>query len=118
MPVKSLRPCAHPGCTTLVGGGRCKSHTNDSQYRDREVKRMYNSKQWRARRERQLAEYPWCASHLERKEYVPATDVDHVTPHRGDASQFFSGTLQSLCRACHSAKTASEVWQSPPSKKV
>ncbi|MCR8827199.1 HNH endonuclease [Photobacterium sp. TY 1-4] len=41
----------------------------------------------------------------------PATDVDHITPHKGDRRLFFDqSNWQSLCKSCHSRKTAREVF--------
>ena len=41
---------------------------------------------------------------------VVATEVDHITPHRGDRRLFFDGqNLQPMCRSCHAQKTAREV---------
>lgn len=38
-----------------------------------------------------------------------ATDVDHITPHRGDAGLMYANAnMQSLCHECHSRKTATE----------
>lgn len=38
-----------------------------------------------------------------------ATEVDHIVPHRGDERLFRDEkNLQSLCRPCHSRKTAVE----------
>lgn len=38
-----------------------------------------------------------------------ATDVDHVTPHKGDAGLMYANeNVQSLCESCHSRKTATE----------
>jgi 5-methylcytosine-specific restriction enzyme A len=34
--------------------------------------------------------------------YTAATVADHVTPHRGNAQQFWHGRLQSLCASHHS----------------
>ena len=61
----------------------------------------------------QLAKDPWCAECLKRGEYVPATEVDHVLPHRGNVQLFFDEhNLQSLCKPDHSSKTANEVLHS------
>jgi 5-methylcytosine-specific restriction protein A len=38
---------------------------------------------------------------LERGIPVPATVADHVEPHKGDRTKFFTGALQSLCVPCH-----------------
>lgn len=37
-----------------------------------------------------------------------ATEVDHIEPHKGDKLKFWQGALQSLCKACHSRKTAQD----------
>ena len=43
------------------------------------------------------------------REGAPATDVDHIIPHRGDKKLFWdSGNWQSLCHECHSRKSYSE----------
>lgn len=40
---------------------------------------------------------------------TPATDVDHIEPHRGDAVLFWNPlNHQSLCHECHGAKSATE----------
>nr|DAE96978.1 MAG TPA: HNH endonuclease [Caudoviricetes sp.] len=42
-------------------------------------------------------------------EIVPATEVDHIIPHRGDQKLFWDmSNWQALCHNCHSAKTARE----------
>lgn len=39
----------------------------------------------------------------------PATLVDHIRPHNGDARLFWrTSNWQSLCHACHNTKTAAE----------
>jgi Restriction endonuclease len=42
------------------------------------------------------------------KRATPADVVDHVEPHKGDASLFWDelGNWQALCYSCHSRKTA------------
>lgn len=49
-----------------------------------------------------------CADCIKRGIITPATDVDHIEPHRGDRVKFWTGELQSLCKECHSIKTARE----------
>jgi 5-methylcytosine-specific restriction protein A len=40
---------------------------------------------------------------------VSATDVDHITPHKGNKELFYDvSNLQSLCHSHHSQKTAKE----------
>jgi hypothetical protein len=71
--------------------------------------RLYNSAAWKRRRLAQLTGEPLCRFHLRRGETVSATIADHDPPHRGDHQLFFTGPLQSLCKACHdSLKQAQE----------
>jgi 5-methylcytosine-specific restriction protein A len=43
------------------------------------------------------------------QQLVFATEVDHKVPHRGDQDLFWdTSNWQSLCKPCHSAKTARE----------
>ena len=40
---------------------------------------------------------------------VPAVDVDHIRPHKGDPTLFWDPqNWQSLCKPCHSAKTVKQ----------
>lgn len=109
MPSKALKPCSYPGCPNLVEGGRCELHKNESEFkRDPAVQRLYDRK-WQARRRVQLSAHPWCEVCLSKGIYTPATDVHHVSPHRGDKELFISSPLMSLCHACHSEITSREV---------
>jgi len=64
----------------------------------------YNDPAWKALRAEHLKAHPRCAACGER-----ATAVDHVKAWRGDRRLFLArDNLQSLCRSCHSKKTASE----------
>jgi len=74
------------------------------------AQRGYNAR-WRRLRRAFLKRYPLCADpfgiHAERKEQVRATEVDHVIPKaEGGADKW--DNLQSLCKPCHSRKTAEE----------
>lgn len=40
---------------------------------------------------------------MERGILKPADVVDHIEPHRGDRTAFWTGALQSLCHPCHSS---------------
>lgn len=110
MPFRSLRTCSYPGCSNLVRSGRCELHP--AEVVDRHVpehQHLYNTAEWQRMRKAQLAAEPWCADCLEQDIYIPATDVDHDIPHRGDPVLFFTGQLKSRCHSCHSQKTAREV---------
>jgi 5-methylcytosine-specific restriction protein A len=113
MPYSSLRPCTYPGCNVLVKAGRCAAHSTKKVERDPEVRRLYNTPQWRSLRAAHLAKYPWCVDCLNDHVHTFATDVDHIKRHDGDQVLFFDETnLQSLCKSHHSSKTAREVWHS------
>lgn len=59
---------------------------------------------WQRARKSYLMAHPVCVkcSH-------PANEVDHIIPHRGNQALFWeSSNWQSLCKPCHSAKTAQE----------
>lgn len=64
--------------------------------------KWYDLPRWRRLRARQLLREPWCVM-CEARGFpgVVATAVDHVEPHHGDRTEFFLGTLQSLCKPCH-----------------
>ena len=67
---------------------------------------------WRRLRRQHLAREPLCRHCLAKGRLTEAQHVDHVTPvkdapdRRLDASN-----LQSLCRSCHSKKTAAENYR-------
>jgi len=96
MPIRSLRKCGKPGCDVLVRGAWCAEHgPKDQVVRDPRVKRMYNSRRWRSMRESQLASEPWCVDCMGRGEYVPACEVDHVTPQAIQAQKFHTPSAPS-----------------------
>lgn len=118
MPVEPKRPCRHAGCRRLVAAsGYCPEHEalhrkaadarrqNDPE--TRRIRGMYKSAKWLTLRKAYLSASPWCVRCLPL--LVPATDVDHIQPHRGDWALFMnSANLQGLCHSCHSRKTATE----------
>lgn len=114
MPTRPLRPCAHPGCPTLVAQGRCPRHERaqadtaraSDHARGSATARGYDGR-WRAYRRRYLREHPLCADCERAGRVTAATVVDHIVPHRGDAVRFWDErNHQALCQPCHSAKTA------------
>ena len=64
-------------------------------------KRLYNTKRWKDLRRVQLTNEPFCVMCETLGKLVPATVVDHVTPHRGDSELFFHNKFQSLCKMHH-----------------
>ena len=123
MAMRSVRPCAHPGCRELVRTGYCDKHRpKDRNRRSAEAAdwhTWYTLPIWvNDLRPMQLLNEPFCreCSRRAARENLPhlarvrATDVDHIVPHRGIWSRFIDRTnLQSLCHSCHSRKTMAEM---------
>ncbi|MFV0420598.1 HNH endonuclease [Oleidesulfovibrio sp.] len=120
MPPRPKKPCRHPGCTVLTQdrSGYCPEHKELAEQRkqarqaarDRQresaAKRGYGHK-WREARKGFLRSNPLCASCLHTDRAVPATVVDHITPHKGDKALFWDRkNWQPLCKRCHDLKTA------------
>ena len=109
------RFCEFPGCHELAekGGHYCKKHAilKEKQRRLAQLQshdkspavRGYNAK-WNKARKIFLASHPLCAVCG-----APATDVDHIIPHKGNKNLFWDqSNWQALCHSCHSRKTARE----------
>jgi len=62
-------------------------------------KRWYKTARWQKLRARQLAAHPICE--MCKPRVTVATVCDHVQPHRGDETLFWSGPFQSVCKPCH-----------------
>lgn len=116
MPKKIPRGCAVPGCPNLASNGiYCKEHAAERQaeydaQRGTAAHRGYGFR-WRRLRKMFLQAHPHCADphgiHEEEGQIVAATEVDHITPkERGGRDAW--DNLQSLCKPCHSRKTAIE----------
>jgi 5-methylcytosine-specific restriction protein A len=113
MPTKPKSPCNYPGCPELTLERYCKAHQKktDRAYdkqRGTAAQRGYDHR-WRKARRMYLARHPLCVECEKQGVYVPATEVDHITAHKGDRDLFWdSDNWQGLCKRCHSAKTAKE----------
>ena len=71
----------------------------------KEVNKWYGLSVWRKLRHMTLMRDPVCMM----CQHAPATEADHIKPHRGDWNLFTDlNNTQGLCRACHSKKTAEE----------
>lgn len=101
------RACIISTCpkTAIPGGSRCESHarSNWDKWKKRKAERQayYASPKWRARRARQLEEFPNCAQCG-----AKASHADHIDNMAAGGDP--DGPLQSLCESCHRHKTASE----------
>ena len=64
---------------------------------------------WQKARKRYLEAHPLCVECMKEGKYIKATDVDHITPHRGDRKLFWDeSNWQALCERCHNQKTMTE----------
>ncbi len=112
---KPMRPCRHPGCFTLTGNIYCEKHIglhqrtySKSEYRESSARRGYG-RRWRTESKQFLAEHPWCVCCMVAGRREPATEVDHIIPHKGNQKLFWDKmNWQGLCHRCHSEKTARE----------
>lgn len=91
-----------PRCTTC--GGAAQPTPRPFERRESASKRGYGRK-WRTARIAFLSEP---ANHICKVcGDAIATEVDHITPHRGDLKLFWRrSNWQGACKPCHSRKTA------------
>jgi 5-methylcytosine-specific restriction protein A len=102
MPSAPLRYCMGR-CGQAVPRGYCVAC---QPQRDAGV---HYGRQWGKVRKPYLAEHPFCVECERQGVTTLATDVDHIVPHRGQASRFWDvSNYQALCKSHHSAKTVSE----------
>lgn len=113
MPTKAGRPCVKRGCPAITSNRYCPTHAehvrDDDKWRGSSASRGYDGA-WRKvrllalRRDKYL-----CIACLAAGRITAAIDVDHIIPIWVDATlRLVLGNLQSLCRACHRAKTAED----------
>lgn len=117
--------CRAPGCDDLAepGDNRCAVHAGKRDRAEaarkeaaksapvaREGARLYGTVAWRSARADHLRRHPLCQDCLALGIVTEAREVDHIEPHRGDLALFWRrANWQSLCKPCHSRKTAREV---------
>lgn len=121
-----MKICAARGCEeiALPGKPRCEKHqaeqdaTRATQRAQAQAspeaqaaRRLYADPKWKRAARRFLELNPLCVDCGELGAVVDATDVDHITPHKGDLKLFWDrNNWQALCHSCHSRKTAREVF--------
>lgn len=107
-----MRPCAHGGCKNLVpvGGERfCELHKEDNKDKRPNSYRRGYDRRWQQVSKNFLSSHPFCEECKKHGINNLATEVDHITPHRGNKELFWDETnWQALCHSCHSKKTSTE----------
>lgn len=110
MPSKAKRPCRFAGCTELViVGAYCDQHKGErgrvtDEHRPSAAKRGYDAN-WGRLRLHKLALNPLCEECLTHDRVTVANEVDHILPlAQGGTNELTN--LRSLCKPCHSRKTA------------
>lgn len=64
--------------------------------------KLYSTEAWKKKRAAQLRAEPLCRMCKRLGITTLATVADHIEPHRGNATKFWRGELQSLCVNHHS----------------
>lgn len=91
-----------------IGKAHVRPLDKTKRYNQTANSRGYNYR-WQQARLNWLSDHPLCVEHMRRGEIVEGTDVDHITPHRGDKKLFWDQTnWQTLCNTCHGYKSGGE----------
>jgi len=102
--------CKQYGCRNSKTGrsSYCIEHGGGVTETGKANTKLYNQQAWDKIRARQLSKQPLCARCQHEGKVTAATTVDHVFPHRRDATKFRLNLFQSLCVACHTIKGQDE----------
>lgn len=120
MPSAAPKPCGYCGVLVRTGGSRCQQHLFVGKFGDdrrgTRHERGYGSEWDRKRQEILKRDNGLCCPCRRAARVTIGREVDHVVPKaRGGTDD--DGNLQTICRACHKAKTAAEargrVWVEP-----
>jgi len=72
-------------------------------------RRLYKTQRWQDLRAYRLVTESLCRICQNEGRITPATTVDHIEPHKGNAELFFNfENTQSLCSTCHNSAKQSE----------
>lgn len=118
MPVRPLKPCAWPGCATLVRGkGYCERHqplADAKQHaRRQQVHQAYNeqrdesdafykTERWKRLSIRFRKLHPLCCECEREGRVTPSKMVDHIQPRKAHPELSLEwSNLRALCWPCH-----------------
>lgn len=111
------RPCARPGCAALVVKGYCdeckpthSARARSEAARPSAAARGYG-RRWQKTRIGYLRAHPLAVDYFgdHNGRLYPATELDHIIPHKGDMKLFWDPTnWQGLTKQDHDRKTAME----------
>lgn len=112
MPRRAKRPCAAPGCPTLVQGGRCSTHRRKrEQARGTRQERGYDRQHERWRGQVLRRDDYICQPCLRSGRLVGDCDTaDHIVPFDQGGARLEPANGQAICSTCHGFKTAWERW--------
>ena len=115
MPQLFKSPCQFPNCKEYAQTGKryCARHAEERRKAysanhtgGTRTERGYSNK-WLKASKSFLMEHPLCAECERQGRVTPATEVDHIIPHKGDMELFWDvSNWQALCHKCHARKTA------------
>jgi 5-methylcytosine-specific restriction enzyme A len=112
MAQQAKKICCYAGCGTLTYARYCSRHakpeyTRSPDYRGSAASRGYDAK-WNKLRNIYIMHNPLCVHCEAQGKTKAAQDIDHRLPFQGidDPLRLDWDNLQSLCRQCHSRKTA------------
>ena len=106
-------PMSCPTHNPYPSDRRERSRASSRARRDDDWVRFINSPTWRKLSKIHLDNSPYCIDHLERGEHVPAVEVHH-TEGTNPEYALDESTLMSLCKACHSRRTAAAMGKPQP----
>ena len=103
MPQALPQPCRQRDCPEVVDSGYCPRHRQIRQATRNDA--FYSSRRWRRLRVFFLNHHPLCVDCG-----GGANEVDHIEPIQAGGALMDMENLRSLCKSCHSKRTAAQVW--------
>jgi 5-methylcytosine-specific restriction protein A len=118
VPTRAMHPCHAPGCPSVTPYRYCEQHEHRAISetmmidiaRPQSQKRGYDNR-WKSYASRFLKNNPVCVDPSQRHvgRVVPASQVDHIIPHKMDMKIFWdTDNHQALCASCGGYKSATE----------